>query len=84
MVTFLISEDDRDLIAMIKVAAPQMACRVIDRAIQAHGAGGMSDDFILARAYVGARALRIADGPDEVHELTIAKIEYSKHLRAKM
>jgi hypothetical protein len=54
-------------IAMIKVVAPSMACQVIDWAMQVHGGGGMSDDFPLAYAYAGARTLRFADGPDEVH-----------------
>ncbi|MGQ0798701.1 MAG: acyl-CoA dehydrogenase family protein [Pseudomarimonas sp.] len=65
-------------IAMIKVAAPSMACQVIDWAIQAHGGGGMSDDFPLAYAYAHARSLRLADGPDEVHRNQIGKIELSK------
>lgn len=68
----------RDQIAMIKVAVPKMACAVIDRAIQAHGGGGVSDDFMLAQAYSGARSLRLADGPDEVHERTVAQLEYEK------
>jgi len=71
----------RDQIAMIKVAVPQMACRVADRAIQAFGAAGVSSDFFLAQAYAGLRTLRIADGPDEVHERTIAQLEYSKMSR---
>ncbi len=65
-------------IAMIKVVAPTMACQVIDWAIQAHGAGGMSDDFPLAYAYVYARTLRFADGPDEVHRNAIAKWELGR------
>jgi len=64
---------------MIKVAVPNMLCQVIDWAIQAHGAGGVSEDFGLARAYAGARALRIADGPDEVHRNQIGRIELRKH-----
>jgi acyl-CoA dehydrogenase len=63
----------RDAIGMIKIVAPAMACRVIDRAIQVHGGAGLSDDFFLAHAYAGARALRIADGPDEVHLAALAK-----------
>ena len=65
----------RKEIAMIKVAAPNMACKVIDWAIQAHGGGGVSDDFGLAMAYAHARTLRLADGPDEVHRNQIARIE---------
>ena len=65
-------------IAMIKVVAPTMACQVIDWAIQSHGGGGMSDDFPLAYAYVAARALRFADGPDEVHRNAIAKWELGR------
>ncbi len=67
-------------IAMIKVVAPNMAAKVIDWAIQAHGGGGMSDDFPLAYAYVWQRALRFADGPDEVHRASIAKLELARHL----
>jgi acyl-CoA dehydrogenase len=66
-------------IAMIKVAAPQMACQIIDWAIQVHGAGGVCDDFILAAAYAGARALRLADGPDEVHREQIGKLELGRY-----
>ena len=66
-------------IAMIKVAAPNMACKVIDWAMQVHGAAGVSDDFDLSRAYAHARTLRFADGPDEVHRNQIGKIELSKH-----
>jgi len=65
-------------IAMIKVAAPRAALRIIDDAIQAHGAGGVSDDFGLAKAYAGVRALRIADGPDEVHLRAIARLEFGR------
>jgi acyl-CoA dehydrogenase len=67
-------------IAMIKVAAPSMACQVIDWAIQAHGGGGVCDDFPLAYAYANARALRLADGPDEVHRSQIARLELSRPL----
>jgi acyl-CoA dehydrogenase len=68
-------------IAMIKVVAPSMACQVIDWAMQAHGGGGMCQDFPLANFYAGARTLRFADGPDEVHRNAIAKIELGKHAR---
>jgi len=66
-------------IAMIKVAVPNMLCRVLDFAIQAHGAAGVTEDFGLADAYAGARTLRIVDGPDEVHRNQIGKLELRKH-----
>jgi len=66
-------------IAMIKVAAPVMACTILDWAIQAHGAAGVCDDFGLAQAYAHARTLRLADGPDEVHRNQIGKLELAKH-----
>ena len=66
-------------IAMIKVAVPNMACQVIDWAIQAHGGGGTSNDFGLAAAYATARLLRLADGPDEVHRNQIARLELRKY-----
>ena len=66
-------------IAMIKVVAPSMALRVIDRAVQVHGGAGVSDDFGLAAAWAGARTLRLADGPDEVHRSSIAKLELARH-----
>ncbi|MEW6022764.1 MAG: acyl-CoA dehydrogenase family protein [Pseudomonadota bacterium] len=66
-------------IAMIKVIAPNMACTVIDWAIQAHGGAGVSQDFGLAQAYANARSLRLADGPDEVHRNAIAKLELAKY-----
>lgn len=66
-------------IAMIKVIAPSMALRVIDRAIQACGGGGVCQDFELAAAWAGARTLRLADGPDEVHTEAIAKLELKKY-----
>jgi acyl-CoA dehydrogenase len=62
-------------IAAIKVAAPKVALKIIDRAIQVHGAGGLTDDFPLASFYAYARTLRLADGPDEVHKRTIAQVE---------
>ncbi len=63
----------RDLIGMIKIVAPAMACAVIDRAIQVHGAGGLSQDHFLAQAYAAARSLRLADGPDQVHIAALAR-----------
>jgi acyl-CoA dehydrogenase len=70
-------------IAMIKVAAPNMLCRVLDLAIQAHGGAGVTEDFGLAAAYARARALRIVDGPDEVHRNQIAKLELRKYRAAE-
>ncbi|MEI5906935.1 acyl-CoA dehydrogenase family protein [Bacillus spongiae] len=67
-------------IAMIKVVAPSMALRVLDRAIQGLGAAGVSDDFPLAAQWANARTLRLADGPDEVHRAQLAKLELQKHL----
>jgi acyl-CoA dehydrogenase len=67
-------------IAMIKIAAPTMACQVIDWAIQVHGGGGLSDDFPLAYAYAQARTLRFADGPDEVHRNQVGKLEIARHV----
>jgi len=69
------NKNARTEIAAIKVAAPQMALQVIDRAIQVHGGGGVSDDFPLASMYAHVRTLRLADGPDEVHKRTIAQME---------
>ncbi|HEY2402168.1 MAG TPA: acyl-CoA dehydrogenase family protein [Steroidobacteraceae bacterium] len=69
-------------IAMIKVAVPNMACQVLDWAIQAHGAAGVSDDFPLAAAWANARTLRLADGPDEVHRNQIAKLELARYTAA--
>ena len=63
----------KDLIGMIKIVAPRMACAVIDRAMQMHGGGGLSQDHFLAQAYAGARSLRLADGPDEVHLAALAR-----------
>ncbi len=65
-------------VAMIKVAVPEMALQVIDRAIQAHGGAGVCDDFGLAKAWASARTLRLADGPDEVHLRTVARDELGK------
>ena len=69
----------RTEIASIKVAAPNVALKVIDRAIQVHGGGGVSDDFPLAAMYAHMRTLRLADGPDEVHKMTIARRELRAH-----
>lgn len=66
-------------IAMIKVVAPAMALRVLDRAVQVHGGGGVSGDFGLAAGWAAARTLRLADGPDEVHRRSIAKLELGKY-----
>ncbi len=71
----------RGEIAMIKVIAPAMALRVIDRAVQVHGGAGVSSDFGLAAAWAGARTLRLADGPDEVHRASIAKLELGRQKR---
>jgi acyl-CoA dehydrogenase len=70
-------------IAMIKVVVPRMALRVIDRAIQAHGAAGVSGDFELASAWAHARTIRLADGPDEVHREAVAKLELAKVTRGE-
>jgi acyl-CoA dehydrogenase len=76
------NREARTEIAAIKVAAPNVALKVIDRAIQVHGGGGVSDDFPLAMMYAHLRTLRLADGPDEVHKLTIARQELRKHADA--
>jgi alkylation response protein AidB-like acyl-CoA dehydrogenase len=73
------AKNARSEIAQIKVAAPKMALQVIDDAIQAFGGAGVSGDTPLAELYAGVRTLRIADGPDEVHNRTIARLEYAKH-----
>jgi len=70
----------RTEIAAIKVAAPNVALKVVDRAIQVHGGGGVSDDFHLAWAYAHLRTLRLADGPDEVHKLSIARRELAPYV----
>src|SRR5215475_13766153 len=75
------NKEARAEIAMIKVVAPNMTLRVVDRAIQAHGAAGVTDDFLLGHAWAGARTLRLADGPDEVHRDAIAKLELRKYSR---
>ncbi len=73
------AKNARSEIAQIKVAAPRMALQVIDDAIQAFGGAGVSGDTPLAELYATVRTLRIADGPDEVHNRTIARLEYAKH-----
>ena len=72
------NKEARNLVAQIKAVAPQMACNVIDRAIQVHGAAGVSDDTPLARLYGWHRAMRLFDGPDEVHMRTIARAELGR------
>jgi acyl-CoA dehydrogenase len=73
------SKEARAEIAMIKVVVPNMAQKIVDRAIQVCGAAGVSQDFHLANAYAQARAIRLADGPDEVHRETVAKLELGKY-----
>jgi acyl-CoA dehydrogenase len=73
----------RTEIAMIKVVAPNVALRVLDRAIQVHGGAGVSDDFGLAAAWANSRTLRLADGPDEVHREDVAKLELRKYAANK-
>jgi acyl-CoA dehydrogenase len=70
----------RSAIAQIKIVAPRMALRVLDRAIQAHGGAGVCEDFPLARAWAHARTLRLADGPDEVHLEAIARSELAREV----
>jgi acyl-CoA dehydrogenase len=76
------NKEARSEIAQIKVVAPNVALRVLDRAIQAHGGAGVSDDFPLAYFWASARTLRLADGPDEVHRASVAKLELKKERRA--
>jgi acyl-CoA dehydrogenase len=76
------NKEARNLVAQIKAVAPQMACDVIDRAIQVHGAAGVSDDTPLARLYGWHRAMRIFDGPDEVHMRSIARAELGREKSA--
>ncbi len=73
------NKEARREIAMIKVVAPNVACKIVDWSIQAHGGGGMTSGFGLAEAYAQARLLRLADGPDEVHRNTVAKMELRKY-----
>ena len=77
------NKEARTEIAAIKVAAPNIALKIIDRAIQVHGGGGVTDDFPLAMAYAHMRTLRLADGPDEVHKRAIAKQELRKSREVK-
>ena len=70
-------------IAMIKIAAPRMAQRIVDDAIQAHGGGGVSDDFGLAELWANTRIVRLTDGPDEVHERQLAHMELDKYRAAR-
>ena len=74
----------RNEIAMIRLAAPCMALQIFDDAIQAHGGGGVCQDFDLARRFASIRILRIADGLDEVHARTVARGEYGKYAPNKM
>ncbi|MDZ4264660.1 MAG: acyl-CoA dehydrogenase family protein, partial [Mycobacterium sp.] len=76
------SREAQTQVAQIKSIAPQMACDVIDRAIQVHGGAGVSDDFPLARLYAWHRAMRLFDGPDEVHMRTIARAELGREKSA--
>lgn len=73
-----VRDEIRQTVAVAKVAVPKLCGDVIDMALQVHGASGVSQDTILAQAYASARALRIADGSDEVHATTIAKLELRK------
>jgi acyl-CoA dehydrogenase len=73
------NREARREIAMIKIAAPNMACQVIDWAMQAFGAAGVNNDFGLAAAFTTARLLRIADGPDEVHRNQLGRLELKRH-----
>jgi acyl-CoA dehydrogenase len=78
------NKEARAEIAMIKVVAPNVSCRVVDWAVQAHGAAGVSQDFWLAEAYAHQRTVRIVDGPDEVHRNAIAKMELAKRARTRL
>lgn len=73
------NKEAKSLIAMIKVVAPNVSTKVIDMAIQAHGGGGVCQDYGLASSYAGQRTLRLADGPDEVHRVTVAKEELKRY-----
>src|SRR5690606_19745344 len=78
------NKEARTEIAAIKVAAPNIALKVVDRAIQVHGGGGVTDDFPLAMAWAHLRTLRLADGPDEVHKRAIARQELGKYRTADL
>ena len=78
------NKEARAEIAMIKVAVPNMTLRVVDRALQAHGAGGVTTDFGLALSWAHSRTLRLADGPDEVHRAAVAKLELRRQLRPEL
>jgi acyl-CoA dehydrogenase len=78
------SKSARTEIAAIKVAAPEVATWVIDRSIQAHGAGGMSQDYLLGAMFVQARTLHLADGPDEVHRRSVARNELRRFRTASV
>ena len=67
------AEEGRDLIAAMKIVTPAMTARVVDRAIQVHGAGGLTEDYFLAEAYNYARQIRFADGPDQVHMMQLGR-----------
>ncbi len=77
------NKEARREIAEIKVSIPNMACQVLDWAVQMHGAGGVSDDFGLAKMYANARTMRIVDGPDEVHRQQLARLELAKYRPAR-
>lgn len=78
-----VSMQARLKIAYAKVLAPSTVLRVIDQAMQVHGGAGLSDDFPLARLYAQARTIRLADGPDDVHLASIAKMEFAKYSQGK-
>ena len=67
------AKEAKDLIAAIKIVTPAMTARVVDRAIQVHGAGGLTEDYFLAEAYNYARQIRFADGPDQVHMMQLGR-----------
>lgn len=77
------SKEVKDLIAAIKIVAPNMACNVIDKAIQIHGAAGLTEDFFMAEAYCYARQILLADGPDQVHIMSLGKQVINRHQLTK-